>query len=127
MSYFNPKYVKELTDKDFQLAKLDTGDNYAVVFFYATYCGYCSKSKDDYEEFSRTCPFINVYCINGPEYVQVKECINTEHGNMIMGWPTIIFFKDGKPVYVVQPNSEARKAKNLMKVAMSVTTDSVPN
>jgi thiol-disulfide isomerase/thioredoxin len=126
MSYFNPKYVKELNGSDFEGAKLKK-EGYAVVFFYATYCGFCTKSKPDYEEFSKTAAFIKVYCMDGPENVQVKECINIEYGTLIQGWPTIIFFKDGKPVFVVPPNGESRKANKLLETAMKITSGETPS
>lgn len=124
--YFNQKYVKIISGQDFEGARLKTNE-LAVVFFYATYCGYCSSARKGYEEFSQMSPFIEVYAIDGPEHSQVKECINIEYGNLIGGWPTIIFFKNGKPVYVVQATQEARTAIKLQEVAMKLKSGDTPS
>ena len=124
--YFNPKYVKTLTCNDFEGANLKKNE-LVVVFFYATYCGYCSQAKTDYENFSQMCPFLEVYALNGPENSQIKECINIEYNNLIQGWPSIIFFKDGKPIYLVEATAEARKAEKLKDVAMDIKIGNIPS
>lgn len=121
--YFNPKYVKELTANDFEGAKLKKKGP-VVVMFFATYCGFCTQAKPEYLKFAQQAAFMKVYCINGPENTQVKECINIEHDNIIKGWPTIMFFcKDGKPVFVVPPNRESRTSQALLKQAMKVCSE----
>ena len=64
--------------------------------------------------------------MDGPQNIQVKECINIEYGNLIQGWPTIMFFKHGKPVYVVQATQEARSSNKLRELAMNLKTDNNP-
>ena len=123
--YFDPKYVKTLTSDDFTGAKLKN-KGLSVIFFYATYCGYCTKSKPDYVKFAQTCLFLDVYAMDGPNNTQVKECINIEHNNIITGWPTIIFFDKGEPVYVVEAENEARTANSLKEVAMSIKNGKIP-
>ena len=124
-SYFNPKYVKTLTSNDFEGAKLKR-DELSTIFFYATYCGYCSQAKPDYENFSEMCPFLEVYAMDGPEHPQVKECINIEHDNLIQGWPSIIFFKDGKAIYLVEATADARSAGKLKEIAMDIKMGGIP-
>lgn len=124
-TFFDPKIVEELTKDDFQGAKLiqerHNKEGYAVVMFYASYCGHCHRAKPQFEEFASISAYIPAYGMNGPENSEVKESINIEHKGLIQGWPTILFFKDGSPVYSVPPHEEARTSSKLIETSMKIT------
>ena len=123
--YFDLKYVKTLVSTDFEGAKLKN-KGLSVVFFYATYCGFCSRAKPDYEKFAQTCLFLDVFAMDGPSNTQVKECINIEYDGIIQGWPTIIFFENGEPIYIVQATQEARTFEKLKELAMELKSKNAP-
>lgn len=117
--YFDRKVVKELTSDDFSGGNLNE-KAFSVVFFYSTSCPHCTDAKPAFEQFVRMCAFIKAYSINGPENKLVRECINTEHGNIIRSWPSIVFFRDGKPIHHVPGDREFRTYEQLRDKAMEL-------
>lgn len=63
-----------------------------LVDFFATWCGPCRQMLPIVEEISTEMPEINVYKMD------VDEAPNTPEALDVQNLPTLILFKDGKPV-----------------------------
>jgi len=70
----------------------DTEKTYAIVDFYATWCGPCKALSPKLEEIEKTHPNVELIKIN------VEECEDLAAQYKIMNLPTMLFFKNGEPV-----------------------------
>lgn len=84
--------AKETTDKSFESDVLNSGKP-VLVDFWAEWCGPCRQLAPIIDELSKDKGNkIEVYKIN----IDKNPEIPTKHG--IRGIPTLILFKDGKPI-----------------------------
>ena len=82
----------ELNDDNFKSEVLETNVP-VVVDFWATWCGPCRKLTPLVEEISQE-------YVDKVKFVKVntEQCFETVKEYSISGLPTILIFKDGKPV-----------------------------
>jgi thiol-disulfide isomerase/thioredoxin len=118
--YFgNSKYVTELTPKDFDpIASPNLlNKDCSIVLFYAPWCPHCHAVKDEWEKFGKTALFVDVLAFNCERYSAHLSKIKEELPELVRGFPTIIFYKNGRPSE--QYNGE-RKVENFLKASMDM-------
>jgi protein disulfide-isomerase-like protein len=113
--YFYSTYLKE----GFQDVKPDNLEQYigpdkkSLVLFYADWCGHCKKLKPTWEKASKNASENGLTMINiniggsdkdTDEDKKKNEEISKKYN--IDGYPTIILFKNGKPVPYEGPRTE---------------------
>ena len=110
-------YVKELTPRDFDSVatwKLKS-KGCSIVLFYAPYCSYCAAVKDIYEQLGRTALFLDVLAMNCEKHSSHISKIKEDMPELVRGYPTIIFYKNGAPV---EQFADERTHENLLKACM---------
>ncbi len=123
--YFSKsRNVKELTPLDFSEVKVShlKSKECSVVLFYVNWCGYCKKVKPDWERLGGAALFTNVLAFNCEKYSGHLSKIKEELPELVKGFPTIIFYRGGKPI-LHQPE-ELRDFDNLLKACMKFCKDS---
>ena len=117
--FLNSKFVTELTPTDFeQVATWKLKDkSCSVVFMYCGWCGYCVSAKDEWEKFAMTAAFIKVYAFNCEKYKMHVDVIKNDMPGLINGYPTIVFYKQGKPI---ETFGDERTKSNFLKASMRV-------
>lgn len=118
MSYFSKsKNVTELSPKAFNPVKSPhlKSKKCSVVLFYSPACPYCKNVQDAWEELGKKALFIDVLALNCEKYTGHLMKIKEEYPEMIKGFPTIIFYKNGVPV--AQQPSDKRGYEDLLKAS----------
>ena len=92
-----------INDVEFN-SKVTESSKPVLVDFFATWCGPCRQMLPIVTEISEEMPEINVYKMD------VDESPNTPEALDIQSLPTLILFKDGKPV--------AKKTGPMLKVEL---------
>ena len=112
--YVYNTYLKE----GFEIVDLDeeTKSGTQLVLFYADWCGHCKKIKPVWDEAATELAdtdkkMLKINCGNGTE--KEKEIMKKYN---IDGYPTIILFKDGKPM----PYEGARNKHAFIEALSSV-------
>ena len=80
-----------INDVEFN-SKVTESSKPVLVDFFATWCGPCRQMLPIVTEISEEMPEINVYKMD------VDESPNTPEALDIQSLPTLILFKDGKPI-----------------------------
>lgn len=120
-SYFDSsKGVKELAPEDFSDVKTPNlkSKKCSVVLFYAPWCGYCKGVKPDWEKLGKTALFMDVLAFNCEKHSSHLSKIKEELPELVKGFPTIVFYKNGEPVH--QQSPEQRDYSNLLKACMKL-------
>jgi thiol-disulfide isomerase/thioredoxin len=121
MSYFSKsKNVKELSSKSFNPVKSPhlQSKKCSIVLFYSPECPYCKKVQEAYEELGKKALFIDVLAFNCEKYTGHLMKIKEEYPELIKGFPTIIFYKNGIPVE--QQPSDKRSYEDLLKASKDI-------
>ena len=105
--YFYSTYLKEGFEvKPDKLEELISPDKTSLVLFYADWCGHCKKLKPTWKECAEKAKE------NGLTMVQINVGEGTDKDKEISekysidGYPTIILFKNGKPIPYDGPRTE---------------------
>jgi thiol-disulfide isomerase/thioredoxin len=116
------KYVKELKPADFDKIKtweLKKKSGCSVVLFYCAWCGYCQKVKDAWAQFAPKAFYMDVCAFNCEKNKSHLQKIKEDMPSLVQGFPTIVYYVDGKPTEHFPPDME-RSLQNLLKVSMKV-------
>lgn len=96
---FDNSKVKELTAKDF-----DGHTPYhlkskkcAAVLFYCAWCPHCRDFQATWKKFATTVGFLDVFAVNCEKNKGHILKIKNDMPNLIQGYPTIVFYKNGEP------------------------------
>ena len=112
--------VISLKGEDFTGLTLDKYDKGLVmILFKAEWCGYCNQFKKRYDELSVTLKgSVIVTKVDIDEESELLSNINGfAYGYKVMGFPTIVLYKDGK---YVKTYSGDREIKDLIKFVNTV-------
>lgn len=113
------KYVNEISHKDFD--KLRSGylkkPISGLVLFYAPWCGYCKAMKDEYEKAAKKIGFCDLCAFNCEKYKTYTKKIKNDMPSLIHGYPTIIIYKNGKPV---EKYNGGRSSEDFIKCCMEI-------
>jgi len=120
-NYFNTKFIKELSENDFDkyaVCNLKNNKITGMLLYYAPWCGYCKKVKEPFEEVAKTaslmCDFMALNCEKQkPQYIKIRD----DTPELISGFPTIIIYKDGKPY---EKYNDERTTEKLLKTCMRI-------
>jgi thiol-disulfide isomerase/thioredoxin len=123
-NYFDDnKFITELSPKSFDdFTSTNLKDkNTGLLLYYAPWCGFCKRLKDNYIEASETsgllCDFMALNC---ESHSSQYEKIKTEFPGFITGFPTIIVYNNGVPEYKL--NEDDRSISKLIEIAMEHKT-----
>jgi len=121
--YFkNSKFVTELKPSDFKSDKVWELKNRqcCVILFYSPWCGYCKKTKGAWEKLGKLLGFYDVLAFNCEKYK--GHCLKIQHDmpELIAGYPSIIIYKNGKPVEKIGQNDDERTVTKLTSAVMRV-------
>ena len=113
------KYVTELKPKDFEstAASQLKSKECAAVLFYAPWCPHCKAVKDEWEKFAQSSGHIDVFAFNCEKNKGHLLKIREELPELVRGFPTIIYYKNGKPSSQHQGN---RETGNFLKASMAL-------
>jgi thiol-disulfide isomerase/thioredoxin len=99
----NNRYVKELKPEDFDITsswilRNRSGEKVnGMVLFYAPWCGYCKKVKNDWLEAAKSSGFCDFYAFNCEKHKNHMLKIKEDMPKLIDGFPSIVIYKDGVP------------------------------
>lgn len=91
------------------------------VMFYMDWCGYCNNLKPVWNELAKSVAICQIAMYNCDTYPQHFSQINAN--GEIRGYPTLIMFKEGKPVGMYQGE---RTLKDLIDWCMTMCGGSTP-
>jgi len=121
-SYFTKsKFVHELSPTDFDDVatwKLKGYRDCALVLFYANWCGHCKAMKEEYEKYAKRAIFMDVLAFDCGAHTNHLRKIQNDMPEMIRGFPTLIFYKDGQPAE--QYGGDDRSVGSLIAESMRV-------
>lgn len=120
MSFFtNSKYIRELSSDDFeQIATWKLKDkSCSVVLFYAPWCPHCVAVKEVWEKLGKRIGFMEVLSFDCEKNKEHLSKIKEDMPNLINGYPTIVFYSQGKPV---EHFNGERTESNLLKSCMNI-------
>lgn len=98
--------MEELDAQSFD-EKISHGQGIAVVDFWAPWCGPCRVFAPQFEQASKEAPSVFFGKLNVDEVGAVAQRFG------VMSIPTVIFFKDGKPV---EQFAGARPKEEIIKI-----------
>ena len=120
VSYFEGnKYVTEITPRDFEeyaTWKLKKKECSAILF-YAPWCPHCKSVKTVWENLGKTAVFMDILAFNCEKYSEHLMSIKEDMPELVKGFPTIIFYKNGSPV---ESYADDRTDSKLLKASMRV-------
>ena len=99
-NYFDSSVaVKELKDTDFdEYATSNIKNKHTgMVLYYAPWCGYCKRIKQDYERAAKISLFCDFFAFNCEKNKHHYNKIKQDTPELIQGFPTIILYKNGEP------------------------------
>ncbi|AHA45973.1 thioredoxin [Insectomime virus] len=114
---FDKKFVKSLSDKDFDSSGDLKKKGCAWVVFYAPWCGHCKALAPDWNKFAEVAGFADVYTVNSDDEKQLISRLNSLVPGFVEGFPTIVAYKNGS---AVQTYMGDRSSKALVREAMLV-------
>lgn len=120
LHFFDERFVKKLTDKDFDAQGRIKNKGCSFVAFYAPWCGHCKHLAPEWSKFAETAAFADVYSVNSEEEKQLLERLNRKVPNFISGYPTIVVYKGGEAVETYEGE---RTAGALLKEAMMLCNE----
>lgn len=88
--------IYELSPNDFNQGRLKD-KRCSVVLFFAPWCGHCQNFKPIYNMFADIYKNGRVCTLDCDEYSEFSSSLNQDYKGLINGFPTVVFFKDGKP------------------------------
>jgi len=121
MSYFSKsKNVKELDSSAFNPVKSPhlKSKNCSAILFYSPSCPHCKNVKGTWDELGKKALFIDILAFNCEKYNTHLMKIKEEYPDLIKGFPTIVFYKNGIPVSQQPP--DRREFENLLKACKEV-------
>lgn len=93
--YFPSKM--ELKANDFEKGATLKSKKCALVLFYAPWCGFCKLIKDSWKQFASISGYMDVFAFNCEKNGDYLAKIKEDKPYLIPGFPTIVFYQDGKP------------------------------
>jgi len=87
----SPRRVEHVDDRNFGQMVLDS-DEAVLVDFYADWCGPCKKLSPVLDELAQETPGVRIVKVN------IDRSPKSARGYRVKSLPTLILFKDGKPV-----------------------------
>ena len=118
--YFSEKM--ELSPSDFNGASLKSTEC-ALVLFYAPWCGYCKLVKEPWKQLASTVAYIDVFAFNCEKNKSYLQRIKEEHPYLIPGYPTIVFYKNGKVVKAINSKSKDEDENSFKQRLVSISMD----
>lgn len=89
---------RELSGRDFNTLRNDLLKNIkscCIVMFYAPWCPHCHNMIPVIKELTKD---IELYTYNIEKNKAHFGKLKRDNPNLVMGFPTLIFYKDGKPI-----------------------------
>jgi thiol-disulfide isomerase/thioredoxin len=126
-NYFDHSpFVQELSPKDFDpIATWKLNDSEcSMVLFYADWCPFCKKIKEEWEKLGKLAGFCSICAFNCEKYQSHFMKIKEDMPKLIISFPTIIVYKNGDPIELVGKNEEDRTAQKLLKICMRLCQSS---
>lgn len=114
---FDKRFVKSLTNKDFDSLGNLRKKGCVWVVFYAPWCGHCKSLAPEWNKFAETAAFADVYTVNSDEEKELLSRLNSIVPGFVEGFPTIVAYKEGVSV---QTYMGERSSKALVREAMLV-------
>lgn len=101
---------------DMQQFEQSIKEGVSIIFFHATWCSLCSKQRPEVESLLLD-DDLNTVFFGEVNYEQVSEVVDKYE---VLGFPTLIFFKDGKEEdRMIGSNNTAQKLKNRLMELMN--------
>ena len=134
--YSQSRFVRELKPSDFDLdtkvmslkkeimrgSLKETKNACYAIMFYCSWCPHCISVKTIWENFAKRAAFMDVYAINcaPEENKKFLDMQRLKNKNLISGYPTFIFYRDGKrPQKYEGERSEGALLANAMKICQT--------
>ena len=109
--YFGPdhRFVAELTPSDFDEDapwRLKPGRDprtgrsiplSGMILFYAPWCGFCKKVKDQWIEAAKVSGFCDFFAFNCEKHKTHLAKIKADMPQLVQGYPTIVLYQNGSP------------------------------
>lgn len=119
-SFFeNSKAVKNLSPNDFESVatwKLKSKNCTAVLFF-ANWCPHCVSFRDTWEKLGKVALFMDIAAFDCAVHTSHLSKIKEDMPELIKGYPTIVFYKNGQPV---EHYADERTHEKLLKACMDM-------
>jgi len=123
--YFeNSKFVKELNSSDFKENPVwvlkSQNEHCKFVLFYAPWCPYCKKMKNEWENFGKVASYTKVYAYNCEKNKQHLSQITNDLPELVKSFPTIIVYKNGHPSEQIATTQDERNVKYFIQKSMEL-------
>ncbi len=116
------KMVKELKPSDFSKnhpSQLKTKEC-TPILFYAPWCPWCVKVKDDWMQFGKKATFLNVSAFDCEKHGDHYQKIKTDLPHLVKGFPSMVVFKDGEATEAIGTGENSRSVQNFIKDGMRI-------
>lgn len=98
----NSKHVRLLGPSDFEEKKAHEIKNkkLGAVLFFAPWCPHCVVFAPTWEDIAKQVPYFNMMAYNCADKKNAghMDKMETDRPNLLKGYPTIMFYKNGKPI-----------------------------
>ena len=92
-----------------------------AVMFFAPWCGHCQALKPQWKTLQDMRGFMKVVAFDCDVNQDFVAKIGKRYPGLITGYPTILFYKNGKPV---KKYTGERTAQNILKSCMDICSKS---